>query len=326
MARNHGRGSGIGLGAAAIAIGLYSYGAKAADFGKDGGVADLEERVAELESSTARKGNRKVKLTISGIIHKGLLSHNNDDLPGANKLSIYDGSTDPSRVRIEGALGVNGLAFQRLVAAALPGHGPLARRQGAGGDRFCVLAGRRVQQPEPRRGHAAGAARRVVSGPLGTLRQRDRQEQGLTPYGQLDGHDLRPIDRHPAGCDRHRSHQRPSGLGGVAPVAALLEVPRHGHGGRGVWGRVRLLAGEGFESALAVVEGFVFLALVAGDELLRTDHGYNAANNAIQYWAERSGARVIVAVPAFQHSQTFGQRASSQTVCRLWDRKISLIS
>mgnify|MGYP002128250819 CR=1 FL=1 len=93
--------AGIGIGAAAIAIGLYSYGAKAADLGGDC-CADLESRIAELEVSTARKGNRKVRLTISGIIHKGLLSHNNDDLPGANKLSIYDGTTDPSRVRIEG--------------------------------------------------------------------------------------------------------------------------------------------------------------------------------------------------------------------------------
>ena len=41
--------------------------ARAADLGKDGGVADLEERVAELEAVTARKGNRKVTLTVSGV-------------------------------------------------------------------------------------------------------------------------------------------------------------------------------------------------------------------------------------------------------------------
>ena len=41
--------------------------AKAADLGGDC-CADLEERVAELEATTARKGNRKVSLTISGQV------------------------------------------------------------------------------------------------------------------------------------------------------------------------------------------------------------------------------------------------------------------
>ena len=48
------------------AAGLFAN-ANAADFGGDC-CADLEERVAELESSTVRKGNRKVSLTISGHI------------------------------------------------------------------------------------------------------------------------------------------------------------------------------------------------------------------------------------------------------------------
>lgn len=92
----------IGGGIAAVAaLGLYSYAAKAADLGKDG-IGDLEERVADLENSVVRSGNRKVKLTISGVVHKGVLYHNNDDLPGSGKMSIYDGSTDPSRVRVSG--------------------------------------------------------------------------------------------------------------------------------------------------------------------------------------------------------------------------------
>ena len=32
--------------------------------------ADLEERVAELEATTARKGNRKMSVTITGQVHK----------------------------------------------------------------------------------------------------------------------------------------------------------------------------------------------------------------------------------------------------------------
>jgi len=43
----------------------------AADFGGDC-CADLEERVAELEATTARKGNRKVSLTIYGQVNQAL--------------------------------------------------------------------------------------------------------------------------------------------------------------------------------------------------------------------------------------------------------------
>jgi hypothetical protein len=46
--------------------------AKAADLGGDC-CADLEERVAELEATTARKGNRKMSLTITGQVHKMIL-------------------------------------------------------------------------------------------------------------------------------------------------------------------------------------------------------------------------------------------------------------
>src|SRR5215470_2063443 len=46
--------------------------AKAADLGGDC-CADLEERVAELEATTARKGNRKMSLTITGQVHRMVL-------------------------------------------------------------------------------------------------------------------------------------------------------------------------------------------------------------------------------------------------------------
>src|SRR5680860_1084140 len=45
--------------------------AKAADLGGDC-CADLEERVAELEATTVRKGNKKVSVTISGWVIKSL--------------------------------------------------------------------------------------------------------------------------------------------------------------------------------------------------------------------------------------------------------------
>ena len=54
-------------GSAFIAGGLAVSPAQAADLGGDC-CADLEERVATLEATTVRKGNRKVSLTISGLI------------------------------------------------------------------------------------------------------------------------------------------------------------------------------------------------------------------------------------------------------------------
>ena len=49
-----------------------SVSAQAADLGGDC-CADLEERVAELEATTARKGNRKVSLTISGWVNEAVV-------------------------------------------------------------------------------------------------------------------------------------------------------------------------------------------------------------------------------------------------------------
>jgi len=59
------------------AAGLFAGGmampsAKAADLGGDC-CADLEERVAELEATTARKGNRKMSLTITGQVDRMVL-------------------------------------------------------------------------------------------------------------------------------------------------------------------------------------------------------------------------------------------------------------
>ncbi|MFA9475926.1 MAG: porin, partial [Filomicrobium sp.] len=56
------------LASAGLLAGCFGItGASAADLGGDC-CADLEERVAELEATTARKGNRKVSLTVSGFI------------------------------------------------------------------------------------------------------------------------------------------------------------------------------------------------------------------------------------------------------------------
>ena len=59
------------LSAAAIAAAPVQL-AQASDLGGNC-CADLEERIAELEATTAHKGNRKVSLTISGQVNKALL-------------------------------------------------------------------------------------------------------------------------------------------------------------------------------------------------------------------------------------------------------------
>src|SRR5262245_38414494 len=59
-----------------IALGAAAAAAKAAVLGGDC-CADLEERVAELEATTAKKGNRRVSLTVSGQVHTGVMAWDN---------------------------------------------------------------------------------------------------------------------------------------------------------------------------------------------------------------------------------------------------------
>ncbi len=68
--------------------------ANAADLGGDC-CADLEERVAELEETTARKGNRKVSLTIYGKVNEAIGSW--DD---GFEENVYQFTNDTSRTRI----------------------------------------------------------------------------------------------------------------------------------------------------------------------------------------------------------------------------------
>jgi predicted porin len=62
--------------------------------------ADLEERIAELEASTARKGNRKVSLTISGWVAEQIVHWNDGERSNTYITSL--GSTFASNINITG--------------------------------------------------------------------------------------------------------------------------------------------------------------------------------------------------------------------------------
>jgi predicted porin len=70
-----------------------SVSAQAADLGGDC-CGDLEERIAELEATTARKGNRKVKLTVYGKVNQAVMFWDDGDEQNA-----YVVTNDASRSR-----------------------------------------------------------------------------------------------------------------------------------------------------------------------------------------------------------------------------------
>lgn len=90
---------------ATLCMGAYTHApAKAADLGGDC-CADLEERVAELEATTVRKGNKKVSITVYGKANKAVLFW--DD--GAEK-NVYtvDNNYESSRFGFKGSAKISG--------------------------------------------------------------------------------------------------------------------------------------------------------------------------------------------------------------------------
>ena len=86
----------LGAGLAWGALGMP--GAQAADLGGDC-CADLEERVAELEATTVRKGTRVMSVTLSGLINQSLMFW--DDGWESNTY-VVDNINDQSLFQIEG--------------------------------------------------------------------------------------------------------------------------------------------------------------------------------------------------------------------------------
>jgi predicted porin len=81
--------------AAALAVSLCAAApVSAADLGGNC-CADLEERVAELEATVAKKGNRKVSLTLSGVVNKAVTAWDDET-------AIIDNGADESRFKLSG--------------------------------------------------------------------------------------------------------------------------------------------------------------------------------------------------------------------------------
>jgi predicted porin len=93
--------------ASAFAVGLALYGYSGPAFAADLGgncCSDLEERVAELEATTARKGNRKVSLAISGQVTTGVMWFDNGD---TSDTYVVDAGSQSSRFRLTGSAKIN---------------------------------------------------------------------------------------------------------------------------------------------------------------------------------------------------------------------------
>src|SRR3954453_22850453 len=88
--------------AVAAALGLFmgASSSQAADLGGDC-CADLEERVAELEATTARKGNRKMSLTVTGQVHRTVIWY--DDSHFSRTYYGLDSTNSSSRFIFNGS-------------------------------------------------------------------------------------------------------------------------------------------------------------------------------------------------------------------------------
>ncbi len=87
-----------------------STGVMAADLGGNC-CSDLEERVAELEATTARKGNRRVSLEVSGHVHEAIVfweaDSTVDDTLDESNVYIGTHNSSRSRFRFKGSAKIN---------------------------------------------------------------------------------------------------------------------------------------------------------------------------------------------------------------------------
>src|ERR1700754_2270807 len=93
------KAAGHGAIAALAGLLLSTASASAADLGGNC-CADLEERVAELEATTARKGNRKMSVTIYGQVNRAILYWND-----GRRQNIFPGLDDHNSASRFGFMG-----------------------------------------------------------------------------------------------------------------------------------------------------------------------------------------------------------------------------
>jgi hypothetical protein len=117
MIRGNGSAGMVAIAALACSVGFSSM-ASGADLGGNC-CADLEERVAELEATTARKGTRKVSLEVSGWLNKSLLFW--DDSVKKDVYSV-DNAAAQSRWRFTGSAVINP-EFRAGFVYEFGGHG-----------------------------------------------------------------------------------------------------------------------------------------------------------------------------------------------------------
>lgn len=92
----------ITAGAAAL-MAAWALPAFSADLGGNC-CADLEERVAELEATVARKGNRRVSLEVSGHVNAAIFT---TDIDGLDEAQIINNTNSESRFRFRGSAKIN---------------------------------------------------------------------------------------------------------------------------------------------------------------------------------------------------------------------------
>lgn len=88
----------------AAAVMLWGGPALGADLGSGGCCSDLEERVAELEATAARSGNRKVTLSVSGFVGHQVMWWDDGAM---SDMVIGDGGNLNSRFRFKGLAKLN---------------------------------------------------------------------------------------------------------------------------------------------------------------------------------------------------------------------------
>jgi hypothetical protein len=89
----------IAAAAGLVLGGVATTPATAADLGGNC-CADLEERVAQLEATTVRKGNTKITLTLSGHVNRGVLWYDDGSMTG---FRVADNINSSSRFRLQGS-------------------------------------------------------------------------------------------------------------------------------------------------------------------------------------------------------------------------------